>query len=225
MTARTTSKSLGTLGLAWLCGCAAFAAPQGPARAEEAKPLILPKSSEAIPGKRIGWNFDNVGEVLTNALGDGKLIVAVMITKRCGWCRIYLAHVLRCDGLNAFAGQAHFVILYAPESKPDSKDESQESRDNKQFMNLLKIQGYPATAIVSVKNKTFSPVGKLAGATSEAGLIELLTAVGLRAAASAPSRGQSAAVGLPNPSSCGTIIPTDALAASAPVEVQRGISP
>lgn len=224
MIANTTSNIRRNLWIACLCASVAFAEAQGPARAEEAKPLILPKSSEAIPGKRIGWNFDNVNELLTKANSDEKPIVAIMITQRCGWCRIFLAHVLRCNKLNAFAGQAHFAILYAPETKPGIED-SQAGLDNKQFMNLLKVEGYPTTAIVSVKNKTFSPIGKFAGVISEAGFIGLLTEAGIKAGADRQQPGQPAAVGLPIPAACGANAPTDILAASAPTQLQRGISP
>jgi len=193
------------------------------AHAEGTKPLVLPKASETIPGQRIGWNFDNVAELLTKANADEKPIVAVMITKRCGWCRIYLAHVLRCSDLNAFAGQAHFAILYAPESEPER--DSQVGRDNKQFMDLLKVEGYPVTAVVSVKNKSFSQVGQVAGVAPEGRIIRFLTAAGLKAGASSPQPRQAAAIGLPVPAACGANAPTDALAASAPVDVQRGIAP
>ena len=224
MLVKSTSIGLRNFWFASLCGIVWLTPPQGSAHAGDTKPLVLPKASETIPAQRIGWNFDNVSELLTKANADEKPIVAVMITKRCGWCRIFLAHVLRCNQLNTFAGQAHFAILYAPESKPGIED-SQADLDNKQFMNLLKVEGYPTTAIVSVKKKSFSAIGKISGAASEGGIIRLLTAAGLKAGESAPQIGQAAAVGLPIPAACGGNATTDLLAPSAPTDVQRGISP
>lgn len=211
---KTTSCVARNLFLAVLCAGVALAEPPLAARAEQPGKLILPKASEAIRGKRIGWNFNNLREVLTAADSDGKLIAAVIIAKRCGWCRIYLAHVLRCDGLNAFSGQAHFVILY-PEDDGDIY----------QFRNLLKAEGYPTTSIVRVRDKTITPVVKISGVVSEAEIVGALTREGLKREAGAPRGGQSAAIGLPRPAACGTNVPTEALEESTPFDVQRGISP
>ena len=211
--------------LAFLCVGVALAEPPLTARAEQPAPLILPKTSEEIPGRRIGWNFNNVREVLTKADSDGKPIVAVIIANRCGWCRIYLAHVLRCDALNAFSGQAHFVILYATQVSLDNKNTPPKDRDIKQFTDLLKIDGYPTTSIVNVKNKAITPMIKVSGAVSEAELSGILTKLGLKPEAGAPRLGQSASIGLPKPAACGLNERAEALAASAPSEVQWGISP
>lgn len=186
-----------------------------PAHAQQLGPLVLAKATEAVPGKRIGWNFDDIRDVLTNADADGKPVIAVMIADRCSWCRIFLAHVLRCDGLNSFAGKAHFIILHA----------SERDDERKQFMNLLKVEGYPTTAIVSVRNKTITPIGKIAGASSETGIIRLLAAAGVTAGSVNPPSTQNAAIGLPRPAACGSNTPDANLMLSSPVTLQQGISP
>src|SRR5882672_4379067 len=105
-----------------------FLVPHAPSFAQESPALVLPKSDEALPGKRIGWRFDDITAALTQANLDGKPLVVVFVADPCGWCRIFLAHVLRCDGFNALAGQAHFIILTdAPRAsaRPGNEDQTQ----------------------------------------------------------------------------------------------------
>ncbi|WP_291821495.1 hypothetical protein [Bosea sp. (in: a-proteobacteria)] len=189
--------------------------------AQENAALVLPKREEELAGKRIGWRFDDVTGALTQANTDGKPLVLIFIAEPCGWCRIFLAHVLRCDGFNTLAGQAHFAILTdVARASASSGDEEQ-----KQLRRLLKVEGFPTTSVVSVKAGTITPVAKFAGVASEASLLEYLSKAGLKALSGTGTATQQAAVGLPRPAACGTTNPEAALEASSPRRVQRGLSP
>jgi len=196
-------------------------ASHAPILAQELPALVLPKRDEALPGKRIGWRFDDITAALTQANTDGKPLVVVFVAEPCGWCRIFLAHVLRCDGFNALAGQAHFAILTnvtGANARPGEEDQRQLGR-------LLKVEGYPTTAVVSVKAGTITPVAKIAGTTSEASLLASLSKAGLTVPPSTGARAQQAAIGLPRPAACGATKPEATLEASTPRRVQAGISP
>ncbi len=194
--------------------------PHAPAFAQEGPALVLPKRDEALPGKRIGWRFDDVTGALTQANTDGKPLVFVFLADPCSWCRIFLAHVLRCDGVNALAGQAHFVILTdVAGAGARADDEAQ-----KQLRRLLKVEGFPTTAVVSVKTGTITPVAKVAGVASEASLLKSLSKAGLRVPANNGAGGQQVAIGLPKPAACGAMEPEATLESSSPRRVQAGIS-
>ncbi|MFG1378436.1 hypothetical protein V5F85_16325 [Xanthobacter autotrophicus ATCC 700551] len=74
----------------------------------------------------------------------------VFMADPCGWCRIFLAHVLRCDGFNALAGLAHFMILM------DTTGASAivGGKEQGQLRRLLKVEEFPTTPAVSVKAGT-----------------------------------------------------------------------
>ncbi|MFG1351688.1 hypothetical protein V5F48_18710 [Xanthobacter autotrophicus ATCC 700552] len=88
----------------------------------------------------------------------------VFMADPCGWCRIFLAHVLRCDGFNALAGLAHFMILMdTTGANAIVGDEEQ-----RQLRRLLKVEDFPKTPAVSVKAGTLTKIAKMAGEASEA---------------------------------------------------------
>lgn len=96
--------------------------------------------------------------------------------------------------------------------------------EQKQLRRLLKVEGFPTTAVVSVKAGVITPVAKIAGVASEASLLTSLSKAGLKGPASTEARGQPAAIGLPEPAACGAAKPEAALEASSPRRVQAGIS-
>jgi hypothetical protein len=200
-------------GFAVLASAASGQAQQGTA-------LILPKHNEAIPGKRIGWYFDDISPALKQANGDGRPVVIVLVADPCGWCRIFLAHVLRCNGFNALAGQAHFAIITETTGVNDSSTRD----DLAQFRRLLKVESYPAIAMISVKNGTITPVAKITGAGSEASILASFSKAGLAVSTNSINGGQNAAIGLPMPSACGATAPEATLAPFSPQRVQKGIA-
>lgn len=199
--------------------CGGLLAPPAPSFAQDSPVLFLPKSGEALPGKRIGWRFDDVVGALTQANTDGKPLVIVFVADPCSWCRIFLAHVVRCDGFNALAGQAHFVIL-TDLTGAGAKPADEEQR---QLRRLLDVEGFPTTAVVSVKAGTITPVAKIAGVASEASLLNSLSKAGLKVQPGNGADAQQAAIGLPRPAACGATMPEAALEASSPRRVQAGI--
>lgn len=199
---------------------AALIFQQAPASAQNSAVLVLPKHDEALPGERIGWRFNDIKGALTQANIDSKPLLIVFVADPCGWCRIFLAHVLRCDGFNALAGRAHFVIstrVRDAAAKPGDEDASR-------LALLLNVQGYPTAALVSVKDGTIKPLAKISGSPSEAALLDHLSKVGLRAPAPPSAGTRSAAIGLPKPAACGEAKPEEALEPSSPRRVQQGMS-
>ncbi|MBG0807953.1 hypothetical protein IY145_00715 [Methylosinus sp. H3A] len=199
----------------------AISAIETPTWAEDAGALVLPKVAEGVAGQRIGWHFDEIAPALEQASSDGKPLVVVVVTEPCGWCRIVLTHVLRCNGLNSLAGRAHFILL--THERRTSADFRPQHPEAAHFIDLLKIEGFPTVEIVSVKNKEITPVARVAGAATEARLLQFLadnaalkTATGAAAA--------DAAVGLPKPAACGATPVDAALADSAPLHLQKGIA-
>lgn len=194
--------------------------PQAASTAQENAVLVLPKREEAISGKRIGWRFDDITGALTQANADGKPLVFVFMSEPCSWCRIFLAHVLRCDGFNTLAGQAHFMIL----TDVAAESTGPRNEDQRQLRRLLKVEGYPTTAVVSVKSGTISPIAMIAGVASEATLLASLSKSGLKIPSGSGTGAQPAAIGLPRPEACGATGPHAALETSSPRRVQAGTS-
>lgn len=216
----TAGAALGRLVLLLCAFCSGLLAHSAPSFAAEGPVLVLPKHDETLPGKRIGWGFDDLTGTLTRANTDGKPLVIVFIADPCGWCRIFLAHVLRCDDFNSLAGQAHFMILTeATGVGAKSGDE-----DQKQLRRLLKVEGYPTTSVISVKDGVITPVAKLSGVVSEVSLIGYLSKTGLKIPLGNRAGTQQSAVGLPRPEACGATQPAEALDPYSPRGLQRGIA-
>jgi len=199
---------------------AALIPPEAPSLAQNGPMLILPAHDEALPGQRIGWRFDDMKGALTQANVDGKPLMIVFVADPCGWCRIFLAHVLRCDGFNALAGRAHFMISTNVRDAAAKLGDEDVSR----LRLLLKVEDYPTAALISVKGGVITPVAKISGATSEAALLGHLAKAGLRPPATPNAAAQSAAIGLPKPAACGERKPEEALESSSPRRVQHGMS-
>lgn len=197
--------------------------PQAASFAQENAVLVLPKREEELPQKRIGWRFDGITDALTQANTDGKPLVVVFIADPCGWCRIFLTHVLRCDGINTLAGQAHFIIVKDVRDAPGGNSNPGDE-EKKQLRRLLEVEAFPTISVVSVKAGTITPVTKFVGVASEASLLDHLAKAGLKTPPDARAGTQQAAVGLPKPAACGATEPQPALEASSPRRLQFGIS-
>jgi len=189
-----------------------------PAPAEDGGVVIIPTLTEGIAGKRIGWEFNDIAATLHRAADDGKPVVVVLVAARCGWCRAYVTHTLRCSAVNSLAGKAHFVLL---------TDGDKLSAETKDFIErVLKHEGFPATYVFKVSEKSFSLVVKIDGFVGENKLLGALrNPVGPPSTEATPSTSSQAAIGLPQPQACGNREVDDSIAKTLPGAIQYGIRP
>jgi hypothetical protein len=115
---------------------------------------------------RIGWYIDDVQGSLQAAQSQGKMLVIVFRADYCRWCALQLAHVLRCEAFNEFAGHAVFALV-----DPTQND------DARLLANNLGIDSYPAISVLgldgtNVTERTrligFQPVSHLVPALKQA---------------------------------------------------------
>jgi hypothetical protein len=193
-----------------------------PAEADNAV-VIVPKLTEGIAGQRIGWQFDDIVLALQAAADDGKPVVVVLIAGRCGWCRAYVTHTLRCSAFNRLAGKAHFVLL--TNSEPQR---SNLSASTKEFIGrILDYDGYPITRVYTVSaGKSVSLVVKIDGFVNEKKLLGALAAsVGQPIGGSTPSTSSRAAIGSPEPQACGDREVNEGQLETLPTAIQYGVKP
>ena len=129
---------------------AASALPIGAQAAQiEPSQIVDPQSvlfdtNQAIPGRRIGWHFNDLLGAYKQAIKENKPLVVVYGEDWCKYCGDMIAEALTCPNVNTLAGSAIFGYS-APSHDPGAKVAAKS----------LDVHSYPSVSVLEpVWNRT-----------------------------------------------------------------------
>lgn len=113
---------------------------------------VLFDAHQAIPGRRIGWHFDDLLGVYKQAIRENKPLIIVYGEDQCKYCGGMIVEALTCPKVNALAGSAIFGYS-VPSRDPGAKVAAKS----------LDIHSYPSVSVLEPDRKMLREDGRIVG--------------------------------------------------------------
>lgn len=143
----------------------AQAAQTGPGQIVDPRSVLFDEN-QAMPGRRIGWHFDDLLGAYKQAIRENKPLVIVYGEDWCKYCGDMIVEALTCPKVNALAGSAIFGYS-APSRDPGAKVAAKS----------LGIHSYPSVSVLEPDPKMLREDGRIVGFYRDNGLASTLAGI------------------------------------------------